>query len=308
MNPLIRICVFILFLLLAGSPLLAEDDIFARQGDVVLTQAELDAAFARVPEHIRMAVIRDGGKVDQMVQSLLRYKQIAIDASEHEFDQDPEVQARLRVASNQELAEAWLEKVVADAPAANYEAIAHERYLAHPEAFLTEEVVDVSHILVEINADRTDEEALELANSLRSRLLEDPAQFDALVEEYSDDPGKAANQGRYPQVTRGQMVAPFEETAFSLEEAGQLSSPVKTSFGYHVIRLNRKTPAGPVPFEQVKAQLMQEAREGHLSEYRKNYILNLSAEPIEIPEGAVETMLMRHFGENLELAPDVYNQ
>ena len=67
-------------------------------------------------------------------------------------------------------------------------------------------------------------------------------------------------------------------------------------------------PSQPLPFEQVKNTLVQKAYEDHMETYRRNYILRVSDMPIELEEGAVETMVKRHFGENLELAPDYYKQ
>ena len=308
MKQIISLTLIVFLVIVAGAPLSADDHVFARQGDVVITQDEIDAAFARVPEHLRMAFIRDGGKVDQLVQSLLRYKQIVKDAHAQGYGQDTLVQNRIKLASEQELAQAWLEKVVTDAPEADYEAIAYENYLANPDTYKREGTVDVTHILIEIRDDRDEAQALELANRLHAELLADPSRFEAYVEEYSDDPGKSQNNGRYAPVRKGQMVQPFEDAAFALTEPGQLTEPVKTSFGFHLIRLNEKTPAGLAPFESVKRPLMGEARQARLAEYRKNYLLRISADDIEIPDGAVASMLKRHFGENLELAPDFENQ
>ncbi|MEE4292657.1 MAG: hypothetical protein V2I79_01690, partial [Xanthomonadales bacterium] len=58
----------------------------------------------------------------------------------------------------------------------------------------------------------------------------------------------------------------------------------------------------------VKPELVEQMRKEHLSNYRRNYILSVSSQDIALEEGAVEKMLKRHFGENLELAPDLYNR
>ncbi|NOZ28940.1 MAG: hypothetical protein GXP39_12935 [Chloroflexi bacterium] len=97
-------------------------------------------------------------------------------------------------------------------------------------------------------APRTEEEALALAQELVERLRagED---FAKLAEEYSDDPGSKASGGDLGWFGRGRMVPEFEEAAFSLEP-GQISDPVKTPFGYHIIQVMEKDPARPVdPFE-----------------------------------------------------------
>ena len=286
---------------------LADENVFARQGDVVLTQAELDAAFQRIPENIRLPFIRDGERVDRLVQNLLRYKQTAAEAKSGEFDQEADVQLRMKLAAEQELAEAWVQKLIADIPHGDYEQLAYESYLASPEDFQIPAAVDVSHILISSD-NRPEEEALETVNRLYAELVEDPALFDEYIASWSEDPAKASNQGRYPHVVPGQMVDAFEKQAFAMAEPGEISKPVKTAYGFHIIRLNAKIPAGLKPFDQVKTPLIVKARNEHVQTFRTNYLKRLAEVPIELEDGAVEAMVKRHFGENLERAPDFYNQ
>ena len=293
----------VLLLIVMSATLSAEEGVFALQGDQVLTQTEIDAAFAGIPEADRLNFIRDGGRVDQLVQNLLQTRQIAAAARADGFDEDAVIAARMQLAAERELARTWLENLMANAPKADYAALAEEYYIGHTDEFMTTEMLDVSHILISTET-RTDEEALALISDMAARLAKDPGLFDALVDEFSEDPAKVNNRGRYPQMKRGDMVRPFEDAAFALQNEGQISGPVKTSYGYHIIRLNRRIPAEPVPFEQVRDQLMAQAEQRHLAEYRKRYIRGLTDDPIEHPEGAVEAMAKRYFGENLELAPD----
>ena len=149
---------------------------------------------------------------------------------------------------------------------------------------------------------------METANRLHAELVETPALFDEYILEYSEDPAAVSNGGNYPRVVRGQMVKPFEEKAFSMEQEGSISEPVKTAYGYHIIRLNNRMPPEPIPFEQIKPTLVQKAYEKHMETYQRNYVLRVSDMPITLEEGAVEIMVKRHFGENLELAPDFDKQ
>jgi len=292
----------IIALLLLPALLLADDTPFAIQGDQAITQDDMDAAFAEIPEIHRYAFIRDGERVNLLVQKLLRARQIAAAARAEGFDQDPLVIDRLALKQEEELAKMWIAQVVENAPEADYEAMAEEYYLANPDEFQSEERLDVSHILISTET-RPDEAALELVSELEIRLAEDPAQFDDLVMEYSEDPAKATNAGRYPEMKKGEMVAPFEAAAFALEQPGQISAPVQTTYGYHILRLNKRTPPGLLPFDAVKEQLIEGTRNKYLADYRKRYIAEVTTGTIEIPEGAVETMLKRYFGEDLELAP-----
>ena len=196
-----------------------------------------------------------------------------------------------------------MEQVLANAPQPDYDALAHERFLANPQDFQTPEMVDVSHILIQ-SGTRNKEEAQQMAEDLRAELLENPALFDEYVMEFSEDPAKSSNKGRYPQTKRGEMVKPFEDMAFSLQEPGEISELVETSYGFHILRLNAKIPPQTLPFDDVKQQIISEDQKEFLEGYQTRYIFKLIPEPLQIEEGAIEAMVKRHFGENLEKLPD----
>ncbi|MEE4217399.1 MAG: peptidylprolyl isomerase [Xanthomonadales bacterium] len=286
-----------------AGPLWADDTVFARQGELVLTNDEIDAAFAQIPELYRGSFIRDGKRVDQLIQNLFRNKLVAADAAKNGYDKDPIAISRVKIAGEKEMALAWMEQVLANAPQPDYEALAYERYLANPEEYQTEEMVDVSHILVQ-SGTRNEDEAREMAEELRAKLMENPELFDEYVMEFSEDPAKSSNKGRYPRSKRGEMVKPFEDMAFSLREPGEISELVETSYGFHILRLNAKIPPQTLPFDSVKQQIISADKKEFLEDYQTRYIFTLVPEPVQIDEGAVEAMVKRHFGENLEKLPD----
>lgn len=287
-----------------GATAIDPEQVIAYQGSAVLTQAEIDAAFNKIPEEQRLVFIRDGARVDQLIVTLLKRKLVVADARQAGFDREPLVAERVQLEAEKELSEAWMEQVMANLPDADYEAIAHEDYLTNSKRYRSEEVLDVSHILVSTE-ERGFEDARTLAVSLREQLREDPSRFDTLVAEFSDDPAKAQNGGRFPEVRRGQMTLPFEQAAFRLAQPGEISEPVKTNFGYHIIRLNGRRGGELPPYEAVRDAAVERARNEYREAYRARYLKNLSRDPIVIPDGAVEIMARRHFGDDLELAPQL---
>ena len=110
--------------------------------------------------------------------------------------------------------------------------------------------VEVSHILIR----GTDDSARKLIDDVYSQLQRN-VNWDSLCVKYSQDPGTKDNGGRLRPFGLGALAsAPkFEEVAFSLEKPGSISKPVQTSFGWHIIRLERKIPLPP--FEELKASL-----------------------------------------------------
>ena len=276
--------------------------VFAYQGDAILTQDGIDAAFEKIPDQDRLLFIRDGQKVDQLVRNLMKTKVIALDAIENDFDKNPDVFQRMVQAAYKELASAWIEELAARAPEADYEAMAYEDYLANPQDYRSPEYRDVSHILIGTR-DYSQQEALALAETVRTEAMNGEKPFSELVSEYSDDPSKDSNKGSFLRVSRGQTAKPFEDAAFGLENVGQISEPVLTEFGYHIIRLDAVYESRQLEFAEVKEETIEVKREKHESEYQELYIKGLLEEGIVLPEGSVEVMLRRHFGENLENAP-----
>ncbi|MBQ7578365.1 MAG: peptidylprolyl isomerase [Synergistaceae bacterium] len=138
---------------------------------------------------------------------------------------------------------------------------AQKFYDDNKNSFMQPEKVHARHILISGDAD-------ELAAKIIAD-LKAGASFDVLAKEYSLDPGSKANGGDLGEFPRGVMVPDFEKAAFALKNPGDISEPVKSQFGLHIIKLEAKIPAAPTPFEQVKPRIMQELREKKTQELLK---------------------------------------
>jgi peptidyl-prolyl cis-trans isomerase D len=138
-------------------------------------------------------------------------------------------------------------------------------YRANAEEFKTKDEVCAQHILVKVKGEadkdgRTDEQAKKLAGELLAQ-VRGGADFASLAKKSSDDPGSAAQGGDLSCFGRGSMVNEFENVAFSLK-AGEISEPVKTTYGYHIIKVNEHREEKQRPIEEVRdsvrAQLMSQ--------------------------------------------------
>lgn len=122
---------------------------------------------------------------------------------------------------------------------------AKEYYKNNKEKFTKPETAHASHILVD-----SEDKANEIINEINmGKTFEDAA------KEYSTCPSNAKG-GDLGEFGRGQMVVEFEDAVFSMEE-GSISTPVKTQFGYHIIKLIERKEAGSQDFEAVKNKIMQ---------------------------------------------------
>lgn len=130
-------------------------------------------------------------------------------------------------------------------------------YEANKEGFVEQEKVSVSHILIKVSPDASDQEKVDAENNIKTIIEEarSGADFAELAKKYSQCP-TASQGGDLGYFTRGQMVKPFEEAAFALQP-GQISDIVKTQFGYHIIRVQDKKPERQLGLEEVSEQIKE---------------------------------------------------
>lgn len=153
------------------------------------------------------------------------------------------------------------------------EAELRSRYEAMKESFKTSEAARVQHILfrVEANATAPEQAAAEKKARDVAARLRAGADFAALAKEHSQDPGSAANGGDLGFFEREQTVPEFEQAIFSTP-VGTITDPVKTIYGYHVIRVNQKRAGGYKPFAEVRDQIAQQLTESRAAEVARERI------------------------------------
>ena len=271
-------------------------DALASRGAATVTQLEFDARMNLIPEVDRAPFLRDAGRLEKVVAEMLLQKQLAADARQAGFLNDDLVRTRMELAATAELARAWLEHYINQQGDADYEALAREQYQLQPERFKSRPSIDVSHILISTD-ERAVDEAEQIALEVRAQLAEDAEAWDALVMEFSEDPSAAANRGKFTGVKAGDMVKPFETAAFALE-TGQISDPVRTQYGFHIIRLDAKHEPRQLDFDTVKAQLMEQQRNQHRERIRVDYIEQLSTLETRMTEADLRKALERYFDES----------
>ena len=134
----------------------------------------------------------------------------------------------------------------------------YARYQEGRSAYTSAEIREASHILITVKEGEDVNPALARITAIRER-IEAGENFADLAREFSEDPGSSSDGGSLGEVERGVMVQPFEAALFSME-TGQLSQPVKTSFGWHLIRLDSISGGETRSFDAVKSELEDEIR------------------------------------------------
>jgi peptidyl-prolyl cis-trans isomerase C len=234
------------------------DKVVRTVGTETVTVAQYDQLINSLPEQYRAAARGPGKR--QVLEQLINLKAMAQEARKRKLDQDPLYVAQLAFQAENILAGILFRDLSTNLKIDDAEL--HKAYDAHTSDY---ERVKARHILIRMKGsamplgkgktELSDEEALAKANDLRAKILAG-GDFSALAKAESDDAGSGANGGDLNFFGHGQMVPPFEKAAFALP-VGQVSEPVKSQFGYHLIIVDKHETRS---FEDVKPELEKKLR------------------------------------------------
>jgi len=221
------------------------DPVVLTIGTEKITKTQFEQIFAQIVESMppeRRAAAQAPQAKRQLAEQLAELKALAQEARREKIDQTPEAKSQLAMRSDQLIAGMLFQKISKDAkPTA---ADLQTYYNEHKADYDT---VTARHILIRMTGsavplkegekDLSDDEALAKAKDIRAKLVAG-GDFAELAKADSDDAGSGANGGVLGDFTRGRMVPQFEEAAFALK-VNDISEPVKTQFGYHIIQVTK---------------------------------------------------------------------
>ena len=246
-----------------------EDPVVARVNGVDIRQSDL--AFAEEEIGANMPTIPPEQKRDYLVNYLVDVIVLSQAAEKQKLGDRPDVKRRLAFDHNRLLMESLLQDSGKSALSDEAERKVYDEAVKQVK---NEEEVHARHILVP-----TEDEAKAILAQLKGG-----ADFAALAKEKSKDPG-AAEGGDLGYFTKEQMVPEFSEVAFKLGK-GQLSDPVKTQFGWHIIKVEDKRTRPTPTFEQVKPQIENYVAHRAQAEMVENLRKSATVERLDKPAAA----------------------
>ncbi len=181
--------------------------------------------------------------VQKIIDELINQELIYLDAKENKIDEEKEYKDLLEESKKALLKSYALNKLIAEVNPSEEEL--KEYYNESQEHFKKPETRVASHILV-----GSEEKANEVYKE-----IQDGLKFEDAAAKYSTCPSKDKG-GSLGEFGKGQMIPEFENHAFSMEK-GEISEPVKSQFGYHIIRLEEKNEEGTRTFEEAKDEINQ---------------------------------------------------
>lgn len=206
-----------------------------------ITTDDFKAEIDKLPPYLKPMVQSEEGK-KELLDSMIVRQIILEQAKKDGVDKDKEVSDRMEDLRKRLIVETYLKKKVEkEAQISDQEM--KKFYDENKDKFKAGDQVKASHILV-----KTEKEASDILAQLKGG-----AKFEDLAKKFSTDStaSKGGDLGWFP---KGAMVPEFDKVAFSLKE-GEMSGIVKTQFGFHIIKVTGKRPAGITPFEEVKEQI-----------------------------------------------------
>ena len=241
------------------------EKVLAKVADREIREKDIDQVIRMMGPQGAMMYDNPQGRravLDELVSMHL----FALKGAEEKLDQTPEFKTAMETFRNQSLARAAIDASLKDVTVSDEEA--KKFYDEHPDQFTQPERVHVRHVLISDDVTSADAIAKIQAD------LKAGVSFDEVAKSRSLCPS-AAQGGDLGEVSKGQMVPEFEAAAFALKNPGDLSEPVKTQFGWHIIRLEGRTPSSVEPFDTVKPQLVQYLTNEKKGEAFKNAVEGL---------------------------------
>lgn len=223
-----------------------------------ITESSLERIIEKYPVEKRIYFETDQGKT-QLLEQKVAFAVFGKYAREKGIDKTDQFKNRLNDIMDQMLTQTVMSELFESVSVENSEVKAF--YDENPDKFVLEETVAAKHILVD-----TEEQALDIRSKIESGELG----FEDAAAEFSQCPSREKG-GSLGYFRHGMMVKEFDEAAFS-QPVGQMSQPVKTQFGWHLIITEDKTEPGVLPFDEVSEKLEKQLKEKKQQDaYEKMY-------------------------------------
>ena len=267
----------------AGAQTGADDVVLISNSYAKVTRAEYSAELLKLAPDLRISFANNPRRVNDLLVRMLVQKSLAAQARAAKLDASPEAALRVQLEVDRLLAQFMVESVEAaasaefDANPAPYEARAKELYTIERARFATPDQVSATHVLFDVKK-RGADDAKRLAQEARAKILAG-SDIGKLAYEQSDDPSAKRNNGALGWFAKKDMDPAFADAAFALKNPGDVSEPVLSEFGWHVIRLDGKRPPSVKPYDEVRETILAELKKRYVDDRREEAVNAVRRDP-----------------------------
>lgn len=259
-----------------ATPAWSQEVVLARNEWTTVTKADFDAEIARIPKEQQFGFLSSAERVGKTVEAILINKTLAAQARADGLQDEPAVKAELASAVVKVLARNRIERAEAAMKEPDFSRRAEELYKANLRKYAEKDIYHTMHVLVDAKC-RTPEAAKARALEARAE-IEAGKPFAEVARKYSDDPSVAKNGGDIGPILFDNLSPPFAESV-QVMKAGELSQPVLTNFGYHIIKLVEAKKGRQYAFAEVRESIIAEVKEEWLKQQRKEFVEAITADP-----------------------------
>ncbi len=276
----------------------AADPVLVRRGDVVVTKSDYEAELQRIPKEDRSAFAASTRRNRELIERILVTRELAAQAKDRKLDQNAMVKRRLALEEEKLLAGVMLAEVAETAArefaaqSTKFERVAREQYLVGKASYATPETLMLTQVFFSAEKDGF-EGARKRADDAYAKIRAG-ADIGDLAATISDDTSGRDARGRIGPLARTDLDARVAAAAFALKKPGDVSEPVKSSAGWHIVRLDARNPAVAKSFDEVKDQIMNQLRDQYIAEERNALVRSIAAKnEAVVDEAAIDALRLQ---------------
>ncbi len=250
--------------------------VILKSKNIEITEAMLEEALEAIPLENRAGITTVPKRMAEMLKGMLLNKTLVKEARESGLDKSPQVTAEIAAASEAIIAKARLNEFEKQIVVPKYENSAREQYITQAEKYTIASDIDTSHILFKTQC-RSEAEALRLATELRSK-IEGGKSFEEAAIELSEDNSVKKNKGNLGTLPANSLAKSYSAAAQTLK-IGEISKPIISEFGVHLIRLNKIAPGRKLSFDEAKGSIIAEMEMKFKSTQRSKKLTEIEFDP-----------------------------
>ena len=276
-------------LLMAANdpPPIATGDTVAQRGSIRITAGELRGLVETADPAVKAQIATNPAVLAPLVRERMLQLGLAAEARAKGIDQRPEILQRMNDAREAVLVQAYLSTVAQVEPGFPTDADIATAYEANKARLMTPKQYNLAQIALVVAPDATREvveETRRKTADLRAQVLKPKADFADIARKSSQERTSADKGGAIGWVREDQLLPGVKETVPGMAE-GTISEPLRTTSGWHVVKLLGTKPPAPAPLAEVKEQLVNALRQGRQQQIARQYIDEmLKREPIQLNE------------------------
>lgn len=202
-----------------------------------------------------------------LIEEWINISMLALEAKKENLDKNSEIQKRIKEITKRILAEEYIKNHIANIKINDEEL--KEYYEKNKNNYKIPEGVKIKHILIYVPKDadeKTEKQAFEKALKIREKILKG-ASFEEIVEKYSEDIVSKRKGGDFGIIRKGKNISKMAEEIFKLK-TGEISKPLRSLYGYHIVKVVKKIPAKILAYDEVK----EEVKKDYLKEKQNKLI------------------------------------